>query len=333
MAPTRIGLVLGDPAGVGPEIAAKLLKRNWDRDDLRFIVIGTEAVLAGGARVAGIDLDLETIRQGAPIPQNTREPLLMTIDETDLDDIPEGKASRAAGLFALRSLQAAVEAAKARQIDAIVYAPLNKHAMSLAGFDEIDEMHYLARLFECRHFCSELNVLDKLWTVRATSHVPLGEVAGKLTTDLIIDATRLGVSTMARAGLSNPRVAVAGLNPHAGDGGTIGQEDIDIIQPAVEALKREGMNIRGPISPDTVMMVAYRGAFDLVVTMYHDQGQIALKALGFERVVTMLGGLPVPAITASSGSAYDITGQNLASPDGMLSACELARRLTEPVLV
>ena len=110
MAPTRIGLVLGDPAGVGPEIAAKLLKRNWDRDDLRFIVIGTEAVLAGGARVAGIDLDLETIRQGAPIPQNTREPLLMTIDETDLDDIPEGKASRAAGLFALRSLQAAVEA-------------------------------------------------------------------------------------------------------------------------------------------------------------------------------------------------------------------------------
>lgn len=331
MPTTRIGLLLGDPAGVGPEITAKLLERDWARDGVHFVVIGTEAVLAAGARVAGVDLSLPTLKAGEPIPRNAPPRVLMTIDDRDATDIPEGKPSKAAGLFALRSLQTAVEAAKAGQIDAIVYAPLNKHAMSLAGFTEIDEMHYLAQLFGCSHFCSEINVLDKLWTVRATSHVPLGEVAGKLTTKLIMDATRLGVATMARAGQSKPRIAVAGLNPHAGDGGTIGKEDIEIIRPAVAALKHEGFDVNGPMPPDTVMTIAHRGAYDLVVTMYHDQGQIALKALGFERVVTLLGGLPVPAITASSGSAYDITGHNKASALGLISACELAQRLAEPV--
>jgi 4-hydroxythreonine-4-phosphate dehydrogenase len=137
---------------------------------------------------------------------------------------------------------------------------------------------------------------------------------------------------MAQAGVTKPRIAVAGLNPHAGDGGTIGREDIEIIQPAVEALKREGLDVHGPVSPDIVVTVAYRGAYDLVVTMYHDQGQIALKALGFTRVVTLLGGLPVPAITASSGSAYDITGRNRASPEGLIAACDLARRFTAAVV-
>ncbi len=132
---------------------------------------------------------------------------------------------------------------------------------------------------------------------------------------------------MKRAGVANPRVAVAGLNPHAGDGGTIGNEDAEVILPAIEALRAEGLNVSGPSSPDTVFVMAHRGAYDLVVTMYHDQGQIALKSLGFERVVTMLGGLPVPAMTASSGSAYDITGKNLAVPDGLISASELAVRL------
>jgi 4-hydroxythreonine-4-phosphate dehydrogenase len=328
MAATRIGLVLGDPAGVGPEIAAKLLVHHADRDDLRFVVIGTEAVLAEGARIAGVELALPKVKAGAPIPKDAPRQVLMVIDDSDAKDIRIGEASRAAGLFTLRSLEAAVEAAKAKQIDAIVYAPLNKHAMSLAGFTDIDEMHYLKQLFGCNHFCTELNVLDDLWTARATSHVPLREVASKLSTKIVVEATHLGLSTMQRAGILKPRVAVAGLNPHAGDGGTIGNEDADIIQPAVEALRKEGHTVSGPVSPDTVMMTAHRGGYDLVVTMYHDQGQIALKCLGFERVVTLLGGLPVPAITASSGSAYDITGQNKASAAGLISACDLAQRLS-----
>jgi 4-hydroxythreonine-4-phosphate dehydrogenase len=330
MAPTRIGLLLGDPAGVGPEVAAKVLDRHRDDEDVRFIVIGTEAVLQAGARVAEVELAVSAVAAGGAVPQDVPGPLLMAIDDNGATDIPKGEASRAAGLYALRSLQAAVAAAQAGQIDAIVYAPLNKHAMNLAGFGEVDEMHYLARLFGINHFCTELNLLDALWTARATSHLPLREVAEHLTVELVIEATHLGVATMKRAGIAAPRIAVAGLNPHAGDGGTIGREDLDVIAPAVEALQREGLDVRGPVSPDTVFVAAYRGAYDLVVTMYHDQGQIALKALGFERVVTLLGGLPVPAITASSGSAYDITGRNKASPDALVKACGLARQLAAP---
>jgi 4-hydroxythreonine-4-phosphate dehydrogenase len=328
MPATRIGLLLGDPAGVGPEVAAKLLAGPAGRNDIRLVVIGTEAVLAEGARVAGVDVKLPTIKAGAPIPKDAKGPILVSIPDDGANDIPQGEVSRAAGLYALRSLQTAVAAAKAGDIDAIVYAPLNKHAMNLAGLTDIDEMHYLARLFDCRHFCTELNVLDNLWTVRVTSHVPLRDVSSHISVQSVIDATRLGVASMARVGIKNPRIAVAGLNPHASDGGTIGMEDFAVIQPAVEQLKREGLDVHGPASPDTVFMAAHRGAYDLVVTMYHDQGQIALKLIGFERLVTMLGGLPVPAVTASSGSAYDITGRNKASPAGLIAACELARRLT-----
>jgi 4-hydroxythreonine-4-phosphate dehydrogenase len=303
------------------------LARYEDRDDLEFSVFGTEAAVAAGARVADVELKLPVAKAGQAITRNAPRQMLFAVDDSDLSDIEPGKVSRAAGLYALRSLDVAVAAAKAAQIDAIVYAPLNKHAMSLAGFTDIDEMHYLAQKFGCNHFCSELNMLDRLWTVRVTSHVPLAEVAANIDTARIIEATLLGIATMKRAGVDNPRIAIAGLNPHAGDGGTIGGEDNEVILPAVEALKKEGIDVNGPSSPDTVFVMAYRGAYDLVVSMYHDQGQIALKSLGFERLVTLLGGLPVPAITASSGSAYDITGKNKASPDGLIAAVELACRL------
>ena len=329
MTRTRIGLLLGDPAGVGPEIVAKLLARMSDRPDIRFTVIGTPEMLAAGAEVAGVELPPSLRRASAAPGPDGPAPVLVGIPTAEIGAIRFGEPSRAAGLYALRSLQLAVELVQAKQIDAIVYAPLNKHAMKLGGFDEIDEMHFLARLFGIKHFFTELNQLDDLWTTRVTSHVPIRDIAALLTPQRIIDATKLAAETMRRAGIARPRIAVAGLNPHAGDGGTIGQEDIEIIAPAVRALKAEGYAVEGPQSPDTVFLGARRGACDLVVTMYHDQGQIALKAMGFERVVTLLGGLPVPAITASSGTAYDITGRNAASAEALIRACDLARRLAE----
>lgn len=311
MPATRIGLVLGDPAGVGPELIAKLLARMAGDPGVQFSVIGSAEVLAGGAAVAKL-----------PEPHCD----LIEIDTSGLGPIRAGEPGRAAGEYALRSLRAAVEAVQNRRIDAIVYAPLNKHAMKLAGFSEVDEMHYLARLFGCTGFFSELNQLDELWTARVTSHVPLREIAALITEDRVIAATRLAIGTVRRAGIAQPRVVVAGLNPHAGDGGTIGREEIEVIAPAIARLRAEGCDVAGPASPDTVFVGARRGV-DLVVTMYHDQGQIALKSLGFERVVTILGGLPVPAITASSGSAYDIAGRNAANPEAMIRACALAQRL------
>ena len=324
----RIGLLLGDPAGVGPEIVAKVLARHEGETGIRFVVIGSEDVLAAGAKVAGVSL-APSLLQGAASPADGPGPAMLRIPTDGIGEIRFGAASPAAGLYALRSLQAAVTAVKAGALDALVYAPLNKHAMNLAGFSKIDEMHYLASLFDCKGFYSELNQLDDLWTSRVTSHVPLKDVAALLTTARIVDAAKLGARTMGLAGVAHPRIAVAGLNPHAGDSGTIGQEDIEVIAPAVNALRAEGYDAEGPFSPDTIFLSARRGACNLVVTMYHDQGQIALKALGFDRVVTVLGGLPVPAITASAGTAYDITGRNQASPEALIRACDLARRMAQ----
>ncbi len=204
MSVTRIGLLLGDPAGVGPEIAAKLLDRSKDRSDLSFTVIGTEAVLAAGAKVAGLEIALPKIEAGTALRDGAPNQTLLKIDDSDARDFKLGTASRAAGLYALRSLDAAVDAAKSGQIDAIVYAPLNKHAMNLAGFDEIDEMHYMVRKFGCNHFCTELNLLDHLWTARVTSHVPIRDIASHITVKSVIEATRLGAATMKRAGVGQP---------------------------------------------------------------------------------------------------------------------------------
>lgn len=316
MSPTRIGLVLGDPAGVGPELVAKVLA-GWEETAASyFVVVGSAPMLAAGAEIAGVSL-----------PRFMAGNRMIEIPTNDLGPLHLGKATREAGEFALRSLRAAVAAVQAGEIDAIVYAPLNKHAMSLAGFSEIDEIHYLATLFGCENFLTELNQLDGFWTTRVTSHVPLKDVVSLITQERVIEATLLGVETMRCAGIARPRIAVAGLNPHAGDGGTIGREEIEAIAPAVASMRAQGYDVQGPVPPDTVFLGVQRDKVDLVVTMYHDQGQIALKSLGFERVVTILGGLPVPAITASSGSAYDIAGRNLADPEGLMRACGLAQRL------
>lgn len=329
MASTRIGLLLGDPAGVGPEIIAKVLAHHSRSANVRFVVIGTAAALATGAAVARVELPTSLLNGGRGVSSDADAPRLIEIVSDDIGDIHPGEPSQAAGLFALRSLQAAVAAAQAREIDAMVYAPLNKHAMKLGGFSDVDEMHYLATQFGIGGFYSELNQLDELWTARVTSHVPIRDVASQITEARIIAATRLAIGTMRLAGIDRPRIAIVGLNPHAGDGGAIGREDIEIIAPAIAALRKQGLSVDGPASPDTIFLGARRGAYDLVVTMYHDQGQIALKAMAFERVVTILGGLPIPAVTASAGSAYDIAGRNEANPAALIRACELAQRMAE----
>ncbi len=254
-----------------------MLDQFADTPGAHFSVIGTTEMLEAGAGVAGVRLPASLVAGG--IPASADAPRLIGIDIAGIGAIHPGESSSAAGLFALRSMQVAVAAVQAGEIDALVYAPLNKHAMKLAGFAEVDEMHYFANLFDLRGFCAELNQLDDLWTARVTSHVPLREVAALITQERICDATRLAVETMRQAGIERPRIVVVGLNPHAGDSGTIGTEDINVIAPAVAQLRAEGLDAQGPVSPDTAFVTARRGGGDLIVTMYHDQGQIALKSL------------------------------------------------------
>jgi 4-hydroxythreonine-4-phosphate dehydrogenase len=177
---------------------------------------------------------------------------------------------------------------------------------------------------------SEINVCGRLWTSRVTSHVPLREVADLLTVEKICDAARLLHRTIAKSGIAAPRIAVAGLNPHAGEGGLLGTEEIDTIAPAVEQLRAEGLDAIGPLPADTLFVAARRGDFHGAVTMYHDQGQIAMKLMGFERGVTVAGGLAAIITTPAHGTAFDIAGKGVADPGAMrqafLIACEMALR-------
>ncbi|MGB8434043.1 MAG: 4-hydroxythreonine-4-phosphate dehydrogenase PdxA, partial [Burkholderiales bacterium] len=200
----------------------------------------------------------------------------------------------------------------------------NKQALKLGGLQHTDEQHLLAELLEARGYTVEFNVIDRLWTSRVTSHIPLRDVAGTITSGRVTDAVRVIDNGLRQSGIAKPRIAVAGLNPHAGEGGTLGREEIDAIGPGIERAQAEGIDARGPFPADTVFIAAKRGDFDAVVTMYHDQGQIAMKLMGFDRGVTVLGGLPVPVTTCAHGTAYDIVGRNVANLVPLANAFELA---------
>jgi 4-hydroxythreonine-4-phosphate dehydrogenase len=238
-----------------------------------------------------------------------------------------GQCTAAAGAAVLEALTAATGLAKDGMVDAILFAPMNKHSLRLAGMQEEDELRYMQKRFGVKDFVCEFNITGDLWTSRVTSHVPVREVADLITPQAVDDAVRIIDKALRRAGIARPRIAVSGLNPHAGDGGSIGMEEIEVISPAVEKLKREGIDASGPWSPDTVFIAARRGDFDAVVSMYHDQGQIAMKLMGFERGVTLHGGLPVPVATSASGSAFDIAGKNVAGIEGLQAAFDLCVRM------
>jgi 4-hydroxythreonine-4-phosphate dehydrogenase len=283
----RIGLLAGDPSGIGPEVAAKLLAEPDTRARAEIVAIG-----------------------GAPPP------------------CPPAQASRIAGEYTIGTLRAGIAALQSRSIDALVYAPLNKHSMKLAGLPHQDELHFFAELLGHTGPVSEINACGRLWTSRVTSHVPLRDIAGLLTVEKICDVARLLHRTVAKSGIASPRIAVAALNPHAGEGGLYGSEEIDTIAPAVEQLRAEGLDATGPLPADTVFVAARRGDFHGVVTMYHDQGQIAMKLMGFERGVTVAGGLPAIVTTPAHGTAFDIAGKGVADPGAMREAfriaCEMA---------
>ena len=324
--PVRVALLLGDAGGVGPEMAARLLADPEAHARAAVLLIADRAALAAGQRQAGVELPLVALeRPDAPLAAGQ-------IGWWRYDTLggvapPLGQATEASGRCAMQSLELACQAVQQGAADAIVFAPFNKHALRLGGLAQEDELRWLQDRLGVRDFVCEFNITGALWTSRVTSHVPLRDVAALIHPGAIGDAVRIIDAALRRAGVAAPRIAVSGLNPHAGDGGSIGREEIEIIEPAVQALRRDGLDARGPFSPDTVFIAARRGDFDAVVSMYHDQGQIAMKLMGFERGVTLHGGLPVPVATPASGSAYDIAGRGLARIDGLRAAWDLAVRM------
>jgi 4-hydroxythreonine-4-phosphate dehydrogenase len=323
-----IALAMGDPAGISPELTAKLLSLDEIRAAARVVVVGDRRVFDEGASVAGVAAALRTIGPDDPAP-DTDEPILVDLGHLDPGTVERGVAAEVGGRFALANYSHALRMAARGEADAVCFTPFNKQAMRLAHPPYDDEISFSAGIVGVAGPAGEFNVLDRLWNARVTSHVPLSEVASLITGDRILRGLALTDGAMRAAGFDRPRIAVAGLNPHAGDGGNFGREEIDIIAPAMERAKADGIAAEGPFPSDTVFLRAKAGAFDAVLTMYHDQGQIAMKLMGFDRGVTLLGGFPFPICTPAHGTAYDIAGRGTANVGATREALLLAIRMAE----
>ena len=325
-----VALAMGDPAGISPELAAKLLVDADVRSAADLIVIGDRRVLAEGERVAGLSTGIPVWKVGSPPPAAAPTSLFVDLQHLDPAAIRLGEATAAGGRFALTNFRAALKLAAAGGAGAVVFTPFNKYAMRQALPSYDDEIAVITETIGAAAHGREFNVLGKLWNARVTSHVPLRRVADLITKDAIVNALVLTDRCMRSAGLERPRIAVAALNPHAGDGGNFGREEIEVIGPAVEEAKARGVACEGPFPSDTVFLRARRGDFDAVQTMFHDQGQIAMKLMGFEEGITLIGGYPFPICTPAHGTAYDIAGKGIAdlgaSRQAVLVAASMAGR-------
>ena len=309
-----IALFTGDPAGIGPELAGKLLADADTHAKAEVLLIGNRAGFADAANGFGSAPNAQVHEWGG----------------LNASAFARGVVSEANGRFMLDALTEGARIVIAGRADALCFAPLNKGALRAGGMHHEDEMRWFAELLHHNGACGELNVLENLWTSRVTSHVPLKEVSALLTAEKVAGAIRMITESLRAAGKANPRVAVCGLNPHNGDNGNYGDEEGRIIEPGVKLAASRGYAADGPFSADTAFVRAIKTdgtGYDGVVTMYHDQGQIAMKLMGFERGVTVQGGLPIPITTPAHGTAYDIAGKGIANPQAMKNAFDLACRM------
>ncbi len=305
-----IAVTMGDPAGVGPEVLVKALADPEIVRLARWLVAGDPAVLDSAERLTGLRLP---------------EPPTVNMVATPLSEpsrIEIGRLSAASGRAALDCVRTAAAKCLSGEADAMVTAPLNKEAVALSGEAFSGHTEYIAKLCGATE-SRMLLVNDRLRVVHVTTHVPLRR-ACELEPARILRTIELGHDAMLLLGIVEPRIAVCGLNPHAGENRMFGAEDLDFIAPAVEDARRRNLRCQGPIPADTVFLRAVRGEFDLVVAMYHDQGHVPAKLLDFERTVNVSLGLPIIRTSVDHGTAFDIAGKNLADPGSMKAALRLA---------
>ena len=321
-----IALAMGDPAGISPELTAKVLARDEASASAHLVVIGDRRVLDDGAAVAGVALDVAEVGRVGSRTSGGR-PAFLQGGRLDPAAIRRGVATREGGAFALANYRAALALAAAGRVDAVCFTPFNKAAMTMAEPLYGDDIAFTAAALRSDGPASEFNVLGRLWNARVTSHIALSAVAALITEDAVLRSIRLTDASLRAAGFAAPRIAVAALNPHAGDGGNFGREEIDAIAPAVERARGGGVLAEGPFPSDTVFLRARAGLFDAVLTMFHDQGQIAMKLMGFDRGVTFLGGFGFPICTPAHGTAYEISGRGVADVGATLNAVLLAAEM------
>jgi 4-hydroxythreonine-4-phosphate dehydrogenase len=326
MAP--LAMTMGDPAGIGPELALAAWRNRTP--GVPFVVFAAPGVLAATAKRAGLMAPIiETDPAGARAAFSNGLPVVPL--KNAVEDAP-GRPSAANAAATIESIERAVEAVRQGHARAVVTNPIAKATLYQAGFKYPGHTEYLGALAEAwgaPAFPVMMIWSETLAVVPVTIHIPLAEAPKALTADLIIRTARIVDHDLrARFGVTRPRLAVAGLNPHAGEGGAMGREEITIIAPAIETLRGEGIDIVGPLPADTMFHPKARARYDVALTMYHDQGLIPAKTLAFDDGVNVTLGLPFVRTSPDHGTAFDIAGHGVANPASLIAALKLADRLT-----
>lgn len=324
-----IAVHLGDMCGIGSEIAVKACSKQEIINNCNPLIVGNEKVLKLGEHITNLKLNYKKIKTVDEI-DFINYPINL-LETNEIDELPNlGKYSELAGKVAGDYLMEILELCKAKLVDGFVFAPFNKTSLKMGGYNVESENKLFAKFFECQDHVSEMNVIGDTWTSRVTSHIPIKDVNKFLTEDSIFGAIYQAHETLKRAGYKSPRIGVSALNPHAGENGTCGREEIDVIAKSVSRAKSKGMDVEGPISADIIFIKALqKKEYDAVVTMYHDQGQIALKLVGFDSGVTVHAGLPIPITTPAHGSAFDIAGKNIAGTGAIENAFKMAIKMAK----
>lgn len=323
----RIGLFIGDATGIGPEVMVKVVAQRKALSKCFIIGIGDHRVFQLGQRIAQIELEYPVYNDIDEVDSSKGNFVFLDLKNLDPKELTLGQISSISGKVVGDSLKLMIQLALSKRIDAVVYAPLNKEALYKGGYPFKGEISFFAHLLEVKDGFGEMNVLGELWTSRVTSHISISDVSKNITRKKVLAAITLADSTLKRAHIEHPKIGVSTLNPHGGEGGLFGREEQETIVPAMQDAKNLGINVVGPYSADTIFLRISKEKLNAVVTMYHDQGQIAMKLMGFSEGVTVNAGLPVVITTPSHGTAFDIAGRGVANPNALKEAVLLAAKM------
>ena len=332
-----LGITMGDPCGIGPEITAKALAKEEIYECCRPLVVGSAKVLENAIRIVGKNLKVNAVSEPSEARFEYGTIDIIDQDIVDMDALTFGKVSVQGGRAAFKAVEKVIQLAMDKKIDATITGPLNKEAMNLAGYHYSGHTEIYADLTNTKDYCMML-ADGNLRVVHTTTHVSLKEACSRCTEERVYKVIRLANDVCIRLGIEKPRVAVAGLNPHAGENGLFGREEIEEITPAVERAKQEGILADGPIAPDTVFSKAIGGQYDIVVAQYHDQGHIPLKVTGFVydenlkrwnsvQGVNITLGLPIIRVSVDHGTAFGKAGNGTASADSLENAIDYGARM------
>ena len=323
-----IVITMGDAAGIGPEIIVKVLASEQIYRICRPTVVGEGVTMQAAIKLVNSPLKLHPVKAAVEVEGQAGTIDLLDLQNLDPAEVILGRICRACGRAAVEYVTTATRLVMEGEAKALVTAPINKEATRLAGYGEVGHLELLARLTGAKEYATML-VTGPLRVVHLTTHHPLRDACDLVTRDRILARLKLTHNSFQKWGVEHPRIAVAALNPHAGEGGLLGCEEIEVIRPAIKEAQNLGIDARGPFPADSVFNRALGGEFDVVLALYHDQGHIPIKVYGLETSVSVALGLPLIRTSVDHGTAFDIAGKGVANPQSLEEAIKTAVRLSE----